>query len=399
MSPAHRRALAALVALTVFASTTAAQQQPTSDQRLRQQREELERIRIERQELEERRSRLRNSVHDLREEVILLDRQADATARAMRSLESQLASMSTSVDEATANLVRAQDEQQVKTAVLQRRVADIYKRGPLYTAQALLTASSFGDLVARYKYLHLVARRDRALLQRVEVLKEQIEGQHNALVRLRGAMQESRTQKEEEERRLRTLRAERGKSLTETSAEAKRTDARLARIARDELRLASVISTLENARLRAEARPNATAPAASSIRTTDLGKLDWPVDGEIIYSFGRVVNPNNTTTRWNGIGIRASEGTSVRSVSAGQVMIAEAIGTYGLTVIVQHGGGDYSVYGSLQRIDVRKGQTVAKGQVIGGVGVSDPELPPHLHFEIRPQGRAADPLGWLRGQR
>lgn len=387
-----------LIALLI-AAPLSAQQPSASEQRLRQQREELERIRRERGELEERRSRLQNSVHDLREEVTLLDRQADATARAMRALDAQLASMATSVGEAQANLVRAQDEQAIKTAVLRRRVADIYKRGPLHTAQVLLTAQSFGDLVARYKYLHLVARRDRALLHRVDDLRSHIEGQHRVLVRLRGDMEESRTQKEEEEQRLRALRVERGKSLSETSAEARRTDQRLAAIARDELRLANVISSLEDARRRAEARPNAPASVASTIRTSDLGKLDWPVDGEIIYRFGKVVNPNNTQTRWNGIGIRANEGTNVRAVSAGQVMIAEAIGTYGLTVIVQHGGGDYSVYGSLQRIDVRKGQNVTKGQVVGGVGVSDPDLPPHLHFEIRPQGRATDPLSWLRGHR
>jgi septal ring factor EnvC (AmiA/AmiB activator) len=68
-------------------------------------------------------------------------------------------------------------------------------------------------------------------------------------------------------------------------------------------------------------------------------------------------------------------------------------------VIVQHGGGDYSVYGSLARIDVRKGQQVVKGAVIGTVGATDPDLPPHLHFEIRPKGRAVDPLEWLRAQR
>jgi murein hydrolase activator len=386
----------ALAALLVMSAAPAAAQ--SSEQRIRQQREELERIRRERAELENRRSRLQNSVHDLREEVVILDRQADATARAMRSLDAQLASIATSVDEATANLVRAQDEQVVKTAVLRRRVADIYKRGPLYTAQVLLQAESFGDLVARYKYLHLVARRDQALLARVEELRAHVEDQRRVLVRLRGDMEESLIQKQEEERRLRALRAERGKNLAATSAEAKRTEERLARIQRDEMRLGSIISSLEDARRRAEARPNAPAPVASTIRTSDLGKLSWPVDGEIIYRFGRVVSANNTATRWNGIGIRASEGTNVKAVSAGEVMVAEAMGTYGLTVIVQHGGGDYSVYGSLQRIDVRKGQKVTKGQVIGGVGTSDPELPPHLHFEIRPKGRATDPLTWLRNQ-
>ena len=70
----------------------------------------------------------------------------------------------------------------------------------------------------------------------------------------------------------------------------------------------------------------------------------------------------------------------------------------GLTVIVQHGGGDYSVYGSLAQARVQVGAKVTKGQTVGTVGRGDPELPPHLHFEIRrDRGAAVDPLEWLRG--
>jgi murein hydrolase activator len=178
------------------------------------------------------------------------------------------------------------------------------------------------------------------------------------------------------------------------------TEKRLAQIEKAEARLTSVIASFEEARRRAEARPNAPAPTTSTLRTSDLGRLDWPVEGQVLYRFGRVVNPNNTTTRWNGIGIGAPVGTPVRAISGGTVAVAEAIGTYGLTVIVQHGGGDYSVYGSLGRVDVKRGATVRKGQIIGTVGAADPDLDPHLHFEIRrARGVAVDPLEWLRGER
>ena len=80
-------------------------------------------------------------------------------------------------------------------------------------------------------------------------------------------------------------------------------------------------------------------------------------------------------------------------------MIAEPIGTYGLTVIVQHGGGDYSVYGSLNRALVTKGAKVKKKQTIGTVGQADPDMSPHLHFEIRPKGKATDPLVWLQSKK
>jgi septal ring factor EnvC (AmiA/AmiB activator) len=202
--------------------------------------------------------------------------------------------------------------------------------------------------------------------------------------------------KAQEAARLSALEQQRQQSLVKAQADQKKAKARLAELARSEARLNNVIEGFESARRRAASRSNATA-TASSIRTSDYGRLDWPVDGSIIYRFGRVVNPNNTTTRWNGIGIAASSGTDVKSVAPGEVVLADVMGTYGNTIIIQHGGGDYSVYGSLSTMSVGKGARVAKGQVIGSIGATDPSLPPHLHFEIRHGGPAVDPLAWLRG--
>jgi len=367
--------------------------------RIRSQREELDRIRRERTELEDKMRSLQGTVHDLSEERHNLDRQADATEAAMRSLDRQLLAIGASVEETTGELVLAQDELVLKRAILRRRLNDIYKRGPLFSMQVLFAAQSFGELVSRYKYLHLLTLRDRALVHRVEALHERIAGQRTQLVHLQDEMALSREEKAEEEVRLRRLEQERSARLKTAEKQARQTASRLAQIERDEARVGSLVAALEAARKKAEARPNAPAPTASTIRTGDFGKLDWPVDGSILYRFGRVVNPNNTSTRWNGIGIAALQGSPVRAVAAGEVVAAEPIGTYGPTVIVQHGGGDYSVYGSLATVDVRKGTMITKGQVVGTVGATDPDLPSHLHFEIRPKGHAMDPLVWLRNHR
>jgi septal ring factor EnvC (AmiA/AmiB activator) len=338
--------------------------------------------------------------------MVNLDRQADATARLVTALDRQLATIDDDVVAATTRLGRAERELAGQQVTLRRRLVDIYKRGPLYSAEALLSAQSFGELVARYKYLHELALRDRALVRRVEQLRDTVAGQRELLVQLQQDLVRNREEKADEERRLRALEQLRGRSLASVRQQTARTRTRLAQVARDETRLANVIASLEAARRRAESRPNARPSAPSTLRAparagsrSDASRLDWPVDGNVLYRFGRVVNPNNTTTRWNGVGIAAPLGTPVKAVAAGEVVLAEAVGTYGLTAIVQHGGGDYSVYGSLSRLDVRKGATVTKGQVIGAVGAADPDMPPHLHFEVRPNGRAVDPLEWLRGRR
>lgn len=375
-------------------STTAA-----AEARLRQQQQELDKMRRERATLEARMKTLQSSARTLSEEVGNLDRQADATARLVKALDTQLKSITQDVDSATGGLINAEDELAGKRAVLQRRVIDIYKRGQLGDIEALLSAQSFGALVARYKYLHELARRDRALVERVELLRNEISAQRQLLVRLHDEVERNRREKAQEEIRLRTLEGRRQRSLTTVERTTEQTKGRIAQLARDEARVTNVIASLEAERKRVAAAPNSAPAAPSAIKTSDLGKLDWPVDGDILYRFGRVINPNNTTIRWNGLGIGALQGTPVHSIAAGEVVLADLNGTYGLTVIVQHGGGDYSVYSSLGTLSVRKGDQVQKGQTIGTVGATDPELPPHLHFEIRPRGRAVDPLEWLRKQR
>ncbi|MGH7602406.1 MAG: murein hydrolase activator EnvC family protein [Gemmatimonadaceae bacterium] len=373
-----------------------AQQTESAEARANAQREELVRIRAERDELEKKMSGLQNTAHELRDEVNLLDQQHDATARMVKSLDNQLVAITDEVQTTTTDLDNSEREAATKRTILQRRLVEIYKRGPLYSAEVLFSAQSVGQLVARYKYLHLLALRDKGLVQRLDDLHTKIEEQHGQLVRLQSSVVENRAEKAQEATRLTELEALQSRNLARVQEDTKRTKARLAELEKSETRINNFIASFEAERRRANARGGAESLTPSSIRTTDIGRLDWPVNGTFLYRFGRFVNPNNTTTRWNGIGISAPIGTPVKSVSAGTVAYAGAMGTYGNTVIVEHGGGDYSVYGSLDHIAVRKGARLIKGQVIGTVGVSDPALGSHLHFEIRRGGPAVDPAEWLR---
>lgn len=383
------------LAVMLVALPLSAQQTESAEARINAQRDELARIRAERDELEAKMSGLQNTAHELRDEVNLLDKQHDATARMVKSLDNQLVAITDEVQSTTTDLQNSEREAAVKRVVLQRRLAEIYKRGPLYSAEVLFSAQSVGQLVARYKYLHLLALRDKGLVRRLEELHDRIEAQQGQLVRLQNSVAENRAEKAREAARLADLERQQTRNLARVQEDTKRTKARLAELEKSEARMNSMIAAFEAERRRANSRGAATM-APSSIRTTDIGRLDWPVNGAFLYRFGRFVNPNNTTTRWNGIGIAAAIGTAVKSVSSGTVAYAGQMGTYGNTVILEHGGGDYSVYGSLDHISVRKGARVIKGQTLGTVGVSDPALGPHLHFEIRRGGPAVDPAEWLR---
>jgi septal ring factor EnvC (AmiA/AmiB activator) len=165
----------------------------------------------------------------------------------------------------------------------------------------------------------------------------------------------------------------------------------------EERRVSDVIATLERARREAEAR--GAAPVGGTISTASLGSLDWPVEGRVLYEFGPAAGPDNTRITWHGIGIAAPAGAAVKAVASGTVALVGPLGTYLMTVIVDHGGGFYTVYATLENASVVKGERVTGGQVIGHVGGASTDQGTHLHFEIRGPGQIAlDPLNWLRAR-
>jgi septal ring factor EnvC (AmiA/AmiB activator) len=369
-----------------------------AQQDIESSRRRLEEIRRERDRLEEQRQRLQGQVHDVRDELTNLERQRESTGRIVSEIERQIGGLSSQLDRSSAELILAEDNLAERRAVLERRLVDIYKRGPLYTFQALLAAESFGDLLSRYKYLYLTSRQDRALVSDVEKLRNRVVEQRNDLLDVRRQLDRTREEREAEFAKYTELAEARTKRLDALRRSARNTERRLTALEKDEARLNNLLAALERARRDEASRGlRGAAPLPGSITTADLGRLDWPVEGTIVYRFGRDTLPSGGIIRWNGVGIAAAVGTAVKAVSSGKVRLVGQFGTYGLTVVLEHGNGYYSVYSHLQTAPVKLGAAVGKGQVIGTVGGENSDYGAHLHFEIRGENQVAlDPTEWLR---
>jgi len=389
--------LLAAITLPSSPARLSAQRPPAFDQQLRDNQRRLEDIRRERSDVEQELERLRTQVHSLADELSNIERQKETTNRIVNELDRQINGLSGQIDRITVDLILAEDALAEKRAVLERRLMDIYKRGPLYAYQVLLAAESFGDLLSRYKYLYLVSRQDRLLANDMTKLRNRIARERQSLLDARDALGRRRSERSDELQRYLTLEHERQTSLRETRKSAREAAVRLSALEKDERALNDRIAALERARREAEARG---ATAAATITTADLGRLDWPVEGRVVYQFGTAAGPNNTRLPWHGIGIAAPAGTPVRAVSTGTVSLAGPLGTYLTSVLLDHGGGYYTFYGYLADATVTPGQRVLKGEVIGHVGGASSDQGSHLHFEIRGQGGIAlDPVNWLRARR
>ena len=116
----------------------------------------------------------------------------------------------------------------------------------------------------------------------------------------------------------------------------------------------------------------------------------WPVSGSINSPFG----PRGSTFH-DGIDIAATEGTAIRAIERGEVIYSDQLKGYGNIIIIRHGEGLISVYAHNEANLARQGQTVARGEVIARVGSTGRVTGPHLHFEIRKNNTAQDPLRYL----
>src|SRR6185312_11838422 len=152
---------------------------------LEESRRRLEEIRAERDRLERQRERLQGQVHDVNDELSNLERQRESTQRIVGEIERQIGGLASQLDRSSAELILAQDNLAERRAVLERRLIDIYKRGPLHTFQVLLAAEGFGDLLSRYKYLYLTSQQDRSLLADVEKLRNRVVQQRNNILNVR----------------------------------------------------------------------------------------------------------------------------------------------------------------------------------------------------------------------
>jgi murein DD-endopeptidase MepM/ murein hydrolase activator NlpD len=113
----------------------------------------------------------------------------------------------------------------------------------------------------------------------------------------------------------------------------------------------------------------------------------WPVHGPINSQFG-----TRGTSVHDGIDIAASEGTPIRAAGTGYVIYSDQLRGYGKLIIMRHAGGFISVYAHNEVNLVSEGQTVTRGDIIAKVGITGRVTGPHLHFELRKDNIAQDPL-------
>jgi septal ring factor EnvC (AmiA/AmiB activator) len=240
----------------------------------------------------------------------------------------------------------------------------------------LETALSFdGDLIAQ---LSEEARVQERLREELEQKRAELDGQRKKISGAREAVRREGDKKKELLASVRQEKESRIRALKELEQAA--------------LRLQRMIDELSR---RALSRPPGAPPGVGLGAL--YGKLDWPVKGELLSGYGKTRHREfDTEVFRNGIDIGAAVGQEVRSVEKGTVAFADRFAGYGKMIIVDHGERYYTVYAHLSEMLKKKGDAVKRGETLGLAGDSDSLAGAKLYFELRKDGRAVDPLPWLK---
>jgi septal ring factor EnvC (AmiA/AmiB activator) len=212
------------------------------------------------------------------------------------------------------------------------------------------------------------------------VLMQEQETHANEKSKVNASLRQTNNESRNYSRRITNLEAQRG----QLTREQRQLQQRIEQLQRDARELQSLINRLMAAR------------GEETVDRFGAGQMAWPVRGRIIRSFGQETREYNTSVVSNGIDIAVAENTTVHAAEAGTVIFADRYGGQGKMVIIDHKNGFFSLYGYCNDLLVTVGTQVRRAQAIAKSGRTGSASEPSLHFEVRRDGRAVNPLTYLQ---
>jgi len=282
------------------------------------------------------------------------------------------------------DLAEISKELGAKEIILNNRISSIYKNRSASFFEILFKSKSFIELLSKLKLMNLLAEQDAGIITEIRDKK-------SATLSVKQNIMELKKKQDDQKSNMEKL---------VTQAEQKK--AEVADILSEKNDLLSGARADKNALLAMQAQQVAKETEIQRILeslkygSAPNGRLFWPTAGRIISGFGNRKHPILGYVRpHTGVDMAAQNGTPIFAADGGQVLQASYSGGYGNSVLIYHGGGFATFYAHMSGFAVGPGQMVTRGQVIGYVGATGLATGPHLHFEVRINGIAQNPLSYL----
>ncbi len=265
-----------------------------------------------------------------------------------------------------------------------------YRIGQHEPLQLLLNQSDPAAASRLYTWYSYFGRARAAQISGIARQVEQIDTLDSALATQEQALAQLRVTRQQRLAQLEGALAQRQSALSNLQIEARSRAGSLARLRAQQGDLERLLRELARA-----APPRASADDGSDFGRL-RGRLDWPVTGKIVASYG---DTRASGVDWDGMVLATAHAAPVRAVAAGRVIYADWLPGLGLLAIVDHGAGYLSLYGYNDQLRKSAGEAVGAGEVIAAAGDTGGRPGPQLYFEIRRAGKPIDPRPWFHERR
>ncbi|MDI3535405.1 MAG: hypothetical protein PWQ82_1770 [Thermosediminibacterales bacterium] len=371
--------LALVLAITFTFLTAAAFATDLDD--LREKQEQIEqKIKQQKQRLEQVKKQQKTVLTELDQ----IERELEATKEDLENIQDELIKTEQNLALTEEELEEAQKKADEQFENMKERLKVMYKKGPVDYLDVIMGSKSFTDLVTRIEILKRIIDYDRNLL--------------NELRKSRDLVAEKKASLEEQKAQIIAVKQEISSKKRKIEAKAAARESLLEKLVRNKKAYERALDEQEKA-LEELNRKIAEIQARQKKGYMGTAKFVWPTPGytRITSPYGWRIHPILKTKRMHtGIDIAAPMGSKIVAATHGEVIYAGWLSGYGNTVILDHGGGISTMYAHASKLLVRAGQKVKQGDTIAKVGTTGLSTGPHLHFEVRENGKHTNPLKWLK---
>lgn len=353
-------------------------------------------------EIEELSSKLRKA--NIREttaskRITNLDEEIALINKLIQSLKKEENAAKNKINILKKDIKKKEDELNTMRDRYKQRVVNTYLKGRVSDLEKVLSSTSWRQAIYRTQYLKIISSIEQKMTNEIEDLLLMI---NKDRLKLESLLRQSISLKRDKKKQmssLRKMRIKREKELTRIRQDKYALANYMQEKAAGVKQLETIIKKVLEDKARFE-REDRIRQQQEALKTKEFnllkGQLPWPTEGRVISKFGKQWNAQLKTTTDNpGIDIKGQPGSPIRSTISGIVTTITYIRGYGTTIIIDHGGGFYTVYSHVTNIQTHVDSEVRSGDVIAYMGDSGSINGSKLHFEVWGKGQKLDPEKWL----
>lgn len=359
-------------------------------------KEERESLQSERKDAKKTLSSLESKKENLEEYIKAIDKDLNTRENTLSELATQLEQTETSLVDTQAALEEAQQKEEIQYAGMKERIRYIYEQGQNSYLETLLGAESFADFLNRAEYVKEVYEYDKNIFTSYQETKNAIAAAKEKLEEDKKIIQQTKSDVEYEKEQLQILSDAKDAQMKEYESNISDMEKLIKEYDEDIKAQDAVIKQIE-AQIKKQ-KEAANAGAGNVTLTYDGGKFTHPCPGykTISSPFGWRLHPTLKVNKFhNGVDLSANYGTPILAAYKGSVAGAGYNSSMGNYVMIDHGGGLFTIYMHASKLLVSTGQNVTAGQKIALVGSTGRSTGNHLHFGVRLNGSYVDPMSYI----